>query len=151
MQNALTQTNTYTNLLTVIEFLVPIDGFTLEECFVPEIIANVIVVDDSVQLGWVLQDGQWVSPLPPAIPTIFIVGPASGTIKGGVTVIIAGSNFQSNATVTIGGNPATSVTYVSDTTLTAVTPAGKSGAVSVIVTTTLGSNQANTLYTYTTP
>ena len=136
---------------TVVEILAPIPGFTIDQCFHADILTNVVVVDDSVQLGWVLQDGQWVSPPPPAVPTISIVGPASGTIKGGVTVIIAGSNFQSNATVTIGGNSATSVTYVNDTTLTAVTPAGKAGAASVIVTTSLGSNQANTLYTYTTP
>ena len=48
--------------------------------------------------------------------------------------MISGSDFQSGATVTIGGAAATSVVFVSATELTAVTPAGTAGARDVVVT-----------------
>jgi hypothetical protein len=39
---------------------------------------------------------------------------------------------------------------VNDTTITSVVPSGSAGAVSVIVTTAVGSNAANSLYSYAT-
>jgi hypothetical protein len=53
--------------------------------------------------------------------------------------------------VTIGGAAATNVVVVSNTTITAVTPAGAAGTASVVVTTLGGSNAANTLFTYVAP
>ena len=50
--------------------------------------------------------------------------------------------------MTIGGNAATSISVVNDTTITATTPAGAIGAASVVVTTAGGSNTANSLFTY---
>jgi hypothetical protein len=57
-----------------------------------------------------------------------------GTTKGGTVVTISGENFLSGATVTIGGNPATNVTVVNTTTITATTPPGSAGTANVIVT-----------------
>lgn len=70
----------------------------------------------------------------PLGPTVTSTSPSSGTTAGGTTVTLTGTNFAAGATVTFGGVPATSVTYVSDTTLRVVTPAHVAGAVDVRVT-----------------
>jgi Carboxypeptidase regulatory-like domain/IPT/TIG domain/Dockerin type I domain len=62
------------------------------------------------------------------------VVPAAGRITGGSPVTINGSGFQSGATVTFGGLPATSVVFVSSVKLTAKTPAHVAGQVNVTVT-----------------
>lgn len=66
-------------------------------------------------------------------PNVTGVAPASGTANGGTTITIIGSNFQPGATVSLGGTPASNVSFVSDTTLTATTPAHASGLVSIVV------------------
>jgi hypothetical protein len=71
-------------------------------------------------------------------PTVGGVTPSSGPTSGGTAVTITGSNFQAGATVTFGTTPATSVTVVNATTLTATTPAGSAGAAAVVVTNTDG-------------
>ena len=75
----------------------------------------------------------YLNPSAPA-PTIVSVTPATGPIAGGTTVTVAGANFQSGASVTFDGTPATSVTFVSATSLQAVTPAHAAGPVAVAVT-----------------
>jgi hypothetical protein len=67
-------------------------------------------------------------------PTITAVSPAGGSTAGGTPVSITGTNFQSGATVTVGGIAATSVVFVSSTRITAVTPAHAAGNVPVTVT-----------------
>jgi hypothetical protein len=67
-------------------------------------------------------------------PTISNVEPNAGNISGGTLIKLTGSRFVKGATVTIGGNPATGVTVDSDTQLTAITPAGTAGPVTVMVT-----------------
>ena len=47
---------------------------------------------------------------------------------------ITGTNFAAGATVTFGSTAATNVVVVSSTTITATTPAGSAGAVTVTVT-----------------
>ncbi|WP_345738692.1 IPT/TIG domain-containing protein, partial [Prosthecobacter algae] len=84
-------------------------------------------------------------------PTVTNVSPATGSTLGGTPVTITGTNLTGASAVTIGGTAATSVTVVSDTSITAVTPAGSAGPASVIVTTSGGSNAANSLYTYVVP
>ena len=60
---------------------------------------------------------------PPAgFPIITSVAPRTGPIEGGTTVTFEGANFQPGATVTFGGVPATTVTVVSPSRITAVTP-----------------------------
>jgi large repetitive protein len=51
-------------------------------------------------------------------------------------------------TVTVGGTPATDVTVVSDTEVTATTPAGTAGDVDVVVTTSGGSDTLAAGFTY---
>jgi hypothetical protein len=83
-------------------------------------------------------------------PTVTSITPNSGTTAGGTTVSITGTGFLAGATVNIGGNTATGVTVVNNTSITATTPAHVAGAVNVIVTNT--DSQSGTLtngYTYT--
>jgi hypothetical protein len=66
--------------------------------------------------------------------TLISVTPSSGTHNGGTTITITGSGFASIATVTVGGNAASSVVVSPDgQTITAVTPPGSVGGRSVIV------------------
>ena len=75
-------------------------------------------------------------------PPVTITGvlPISGPSSGGTNITITGTNFESPATVTIGGIPATNVVVVSDTQITATTPAGFPGLAVVAV--NLGSSTA---------
>lgn len=70
-------------------------------------------------------------------PTVTALAPASGAAAGGQTVSITGTNFTGgggiyNGTVMFGGVPATGVTLLSFTDLTAVSPPG-TGTVDVTV------------------
>jgi hypothetical protein len=67
-------------------------------------------------------------------PSVTGVSPSSGKVAGGTAVQIAGAHFVAGATVTFGGNPATSVAVVNSTTISATTPHHKQGAVNVAVT-----------------
>jgi uncharacterized protein YmfQ (DUF2313 family) len=67
----------------------------------------------------------------PDAPTIVSVSPAAGPRETAVT--ITGTGFVSGATVAFDGIPATSVVFVSATSITCVTPAHAAGAVNVVV------------------
>ena len=69
-----------------------------------------------------------------AAPTVSSVSPNNGPAAGGTAVTITGANFAAGATVTFGGTAATNVVVVSGTQITATTPAGSVGAVTVAVT-----------------
>lgn len=46
------------------EILTPIDGFSIEDCFHPQLIAMCVDVADEVQVGWVQQeDGSFAAPV----------------------------------------------------------------------------------------
>jgi phosphatidylinositol-3-phosphatase len=75
-------------------------------------------------------------PPPPPAPTVSTVTPNSGSTVGGTSITIAGSGFQANATVSIGGSLASSVTVANSSTITALTPAHTAGTVDVVVTNT---------------
>ncbi len=82
-------------------------------------------------------------------PTITAVDPPSGDDAGGTVLTIKGSGFtESGASVTVGGNPATNVSAVSGTRITATTPAGTAGTVPVIVTNQWGSAVLQNGFTY---
>ena len=84
-----------------------------------------------------------------APPVVTSVAPTSGPAAGGQAITITGTGFRVGATVTIGGVPATNVTVVDATTLTATTPSHAGGAADVVVTN--DDSQAATLsaaYTY---
>ena len=82
-------------------------------------------------------------------PTISAVNPAYGGTAGGTKVTLTGTSFTGTTAVSLGGAAATQVNVVSDTSLTATTPAHATGVASVVVTTPAGANAANSLFSYT--
>lgn len=72
------------------------------------------------------------SPAAPG-PTVTSDAPATGTIVGGTTVIIAGTGFLAATSVKFGTVPAASFTIDSDVQITAVTPAHAAGTVHIVV------------------
>jgi formylglycine-generating enzyme required for sulfatase activity len=82
-------------------------------------------------------------------PTASSVSPRLGTAQGGATILIEGSGFYATPEVRFAGVPASSVTVISSTRLTAVTPPGVVGrAIPVSVTTASGSAIIAGAYTY---
>ena len=69
-------------------------------------------------------------------PTVSSVSPSSGSTAGGTPITITGTGFLANATVSIGGSAASSVSVVNSTSITALTPAHAAGSVNVVVTNT---------------
>ena len=67
-------------------------------------------------------------------PTLSGLSPSSGATSGGTAVTITGTNFASGATVKFGSAAATNAVVVNSTTITAKTPAGSVGAVTLTVT-----------------
>lgn len=47
----------------VVEICTPIDGFTIEQCFHPSLVAAMTACDDSVQPGWSFVDGAFSAPV----------------------------------------------------------------------------------------
>jgi hypothetical protein len=91
------------------------------------------------------------SPPPPA-PTVTSINPESGSSAGGTPVTITGSGFITGATaVQIGGVAASSVEVLSETELTAVTPANAPGGAEVVVADANGASTGGPAYTYVTP
>jgi formylglycine-generating enzyme required for sulfatase activity len=81
-------------------------------------------------------------------PTITAVTPSYAPTAGGTTITITGTELAGASAVTVRGNAATSVTVVSDTTVTAVTPPGSLGAANVQVTTPGGTATISGAFTY---
>jgi hypothetical protein len=79
---------------------------------------DVVVTNSDLQSATFVQGFTYTA----AGPTITAVSPGSGTTSGGTFITISGTDFQSGATVTIGGRQATNVTVVSATSITAFTP-----------------------------
>jgi len=67
-------------------------------------------------------------------PIIASVSPNTGAGSGGTSITITGSHFATNVSVTIDGNPCTSVVRVSLTSITCVTPSGTVGVQDIVVT-----------------
>src|SRR3989442_224692 len=70
---------------------------------------------------------------PPA-PTVTGVSPTSGSTAGGIAITISGTNFDTTATVTVGGTAATGVSFVNATQINATTPAPAAGTAHPTVT-----------------
>jgi hypothetical protein len=70
---------------------------------------------------------------PSPAPTVTSISPTSGPTRGGTTVTISGTAFQTGAIATVGGVALTGVT-VTSATITGVTGARAAGVVSVAVT-----------------
>ena len=71
----------------------------------------------------------------PSSPALVVtsITPNTGSPTGGTTVTITGGNFVAGLQVTLGGVPATNVSVVSSSSLTAVTGAHTAGIVDVVV------------------
>jgi hypothetical protein len=86
------------------------------------------------------------------VPTISLIGPATGSIAGRTTVSVAGTDFTEVKAVEFGAVPATSFTVSSEGLISAVAPAAtKPGPVDVTVTTVAGKSAlvAGDRFTYT--
>jgi hypothetical protein len=88
----------------------------------------------------------------PVAPTVTGVNPKFGFTAGGTGVTITGSGFTIATSVQFGANPAASFTVVSDSQITAISPAG-TGTVDVTVTNNTGTSATSTAdqFTYTVP
>jgi hypothetical protein len=83
-----------------------------------------------------------------AVPNVTAVSPSTGPVGGGNTITITGTNFAAPASVTVAGTPATDVTVVSPTEITATAPAGTIGSAAVAVTTPGGGPVTGGSYAY---
>jgi len=83
-----------------------------------------------------------------AFPKITSIERSSGPIAGGTKVTITGTNLKDTKTVTFGGTTGKSVTVVSETTVTVVTPAKAAGPVDVVLATVDGSDTSADGFTY---
>jgi hypothetical protein len=66
-------------------------------------------------------------------PSVSAISPTGGALAGGTALVITGTGFSATPSVTLGGTPATGVSFVSSTTLTATAPAHAAGVVNVVV------------------
>jgi hypothetical protein len=110
---------------------------------------NVIVTNSDTQSGTLTQGFTYTTVSNPP-PTLTGISPASGTAAGGTAVTITGTGFLAGATVSLGGTPATGVTVMNSTSITATTPPHSAGTVDVVVSN--AEQHAGTLpngYTYT--
>ncbi len=82
------------------------------------------------------------------LPTVNTVTPSSGPTAGGTQIVIAGTGFTGATAVQVGGVDAAGFTVDNDSQITATTPTGTAGTVSVNVTRASGANTANGFFTY---
>jgi hypothetical protein len=75
----------------------------------------------------------------PAAPVVTAISPQNGVAGGGTTVTVTGSGFMGATSVLFGASSASAMTVVSDTEITATSPAG-GGTVDVTVITPAGSS-----------
>jgi len=84
---------------------------------------------------------QFTYTAPPAAPTVTGIDPAKGPDTGGTSVTISGTGFTGATGVSFGGTSATTFTVVSDTQITATSPASATdGPADVTVTTPAGTS-----------
>jgi hypothetical protein len=99
-------------------------------------------------------EGIAAADLPLTAPTVTSIAPESGSVAGGAPVTIVGTGFPTGGvtvTVTIGGTEATEVSVVSETEITATTPAGSAGPGEVVVSDINGASTDGPFYTYEVP
>ena len=100
----------------------PSDGINFGQSIVPPNLGPC----DSIAAGW-----NHTLAIRSARPTIAGVLPISGPATGGTRVVISGTNFRATSTVTFGGAPATDITFISSTQISAITPPGFPGPAEV--------------------
>ena len=87
-----------------------------------------------------------------AAPSVTSISPNAGPLGGGTSVSISGGGFTGVTGVKFGSTAASSFSFVSDTSVTATSPAESAGVVDVTVTTPAGtsSTSTNDQFAYTT-
>jgi hypothetical protein len=95
-----------------------------------------------------VRSGQLLDTFDALAPAITAISPTSGSTAGGTSVTISGTLFTGATAVTIGGVAVTGLAVVNDTTITATTPAGTTGAKNVVVTAPEGTGTGSGLFTY---
>jgi len=111
-----------------------------------------VTVTDSFGTSLTNNSDQFTYNAPPPGPVISSISPTNGPAAGGTTVTITGTGFTGVTGVSFGSTLASSVTFVSDTQITAVSPAGTAtGTVDVTVTTPNGTSATGAAdqFTYT--
>jgi len=93
-------------------------------------------------------------PVPQNSPILFGLSPDYGNHVGGSLVTVSGFNFDKfgvgpSVTMSVNGIPATGVSVLSNTKLTATVPAGDPGPQNVVVTSSLGSGSDPDAWLYT--
>ncbi|MDR3503314.1 MAG: Ig-like domain-containing protein [Legionella sp.] len=83
-----------------------------------------------------------------SLPTISAISPTQGSITGGTTVTITGTNLGTTQSVDFGGIPGTLV-QVTDTQVIVISPANMQGEVPITLTTSSGSVNKPNAYVYT--
>ncbi len=109
---------------------------------------NIVVTNTDTQTG-TLTNGFTVTSVSTSAPTVTGLSPATGTTLGGTSVTINGTNFLGATSVKFGTTEASSKTIVSDSSITATSPAGTAGIVNVTVTTPSGTSATSTSSQYT--
>ena len=66
-------------------------------------------------------------------PSVSSIAPSTSTLDGGITVTITGNGFQNGASARMGENAMVAVNFVSETTLTAIIPAGTLGVTDLVI------------------
>jgi hypothetical protein len=84
-------------------------------------------------------------------PTIGSLGTASGPTGGGTTVAIGGTDFAGVSAVKFGSTAASSYTVDSEGQITAISPAGSAGSVTVSVSTIAGTATSSQQFAYQAP
>ncbi len=86
-------------------------------------------------------------------PSVTAISPSSGSVTGGTTVVISGTQFAGATGVLFGSTPASSFSLNRDGTITAISPAASVGAVNVSVTNSTGTSSATSSdqFTYLNP
>jgi len=103
--------------------------------------------DDTDAARWLYGDGLTSCTTGP--PSVTGIGPTFGATTGGTVVTVAGGNFVPGATVLIGGVPASGVTVVSASSLTATTGPHTPGTADVtVMNPDLNSGTKTGAYTY---
>lgn len=91
---------------------------------------------------------QLAASTPSALPVVSGVSPATGSASGGETITLTGTGFTGATSVNFGTVAATSFSVVSDTSVTAASPAQGAAQVNVTVITPNGTSLAGTANTY---
>jgi len=83
----------FNNVIT--EFLVPVIGFTLAQCFHSELLAQCVSAPDNAQVGWVYSNGAFAAPVIPPLTAAQLAAYANNKQwalkQGGYTLTIAGT------------------------------------------------------------